>query len=228
MIAQEQQLLRQLIERYNRLERRVNVLDTQEGGGGAVDSVNGATGVVVLDTDDIAEGATNKYLTQERVEDYVAAQFTGNTGLIDATYNDTTGAITLTLDVSAADKMLYSTAADTWAEATLTSFARTLLWRHLQRPCDTLIHVAVVKRPIVQRLCHGIHDQLLTWRRLEVRSNRTRPLVIHRVTRRPCRKLVAAVMAWLLGILGRLRGGRHGGGQLAPHIHMQVLPLGAR
>ena len=91
-----------------------------------VDSVNGQTGTVVLDTDDIAEGS-NLYLTQERVEDYVAAQFTGNAGIIDATYDDGTGAITLTLDVSAADKILYSTAADTWAETALTSFARTLL-----------------------------------------------------------------------------------------------------
>lgn len=33
------------------------------GGGGAVDSVNGQTGVVVLDTDDVAEGTTNKYYT---------------------------------------------------------------------------------------------------------------------------------------------------------------------
>jgi hypothetical protein len=34
------------------------------GGGGAVDSVNGAVGVVVLDTDDISDsGATNKYVT---------------------------------------------------------------------------------------------------------------------------------------------------------------------
>lgn len=31
------------------------------GGGGAVDSVNGQTGVVVLDTDDIADTATNRY-----------------------------------------------------------------------------------------------------------------------------------------------------------------------
>ena len=32
-----------------------------------VDSVNGATGVVVLDTDDIAEGATNEYLLADSV-----------------------------------------------------------------------------------------------------------------------------------------------------------------
>jgi len=35
--------------------------------GGAVDSVNGATGIVVLDTDDIGEGATNLYYTDVRV-----------------------------------------------------------------------------------------------------------------------------------------------------------------
>ena len=33
----------------------------------AVDSVNGATGVVVLDSDDIAEGATNEYLLADSV-----------------------------------------------------------------------------------------------------------------------------------------------------------------
>lgn len=51
------------------------------GGGGAVDSVNGQTGVVVLDTDDVSEGATNKY----------NATHTG----------DVTGATTLTLDKTA-------------------------------------------------------------------------------------------------------------------------------
>jgi len=37
-----------------------------EVGGGAVDSVNGQTGVVVLDSDDISEGATNLYFTDTR------------------------------------------------------------------------------------------------------------------------------------------------------------------
>jgi len=37
-------------------------------GGGAVDSVNGQTGVVVLDTDNITEGATNLYYTDTRVD----------------------------------------------------------------------------------------------------------------------------------------------------------------
>jgi hypothetical protein len=40
---------------------------TGGGGGGAVDSVNGQTGIVVLDTDDIGEGATNLYYTEARV-----------------------------------------------------------------------------------------------------------------------------------------------------------------
>lgn len=37
------------------------------GGGGAVDSVNGEIGTVVLDTDDISEGTTNLYYTEARV-----------------------------------------------------------------------------------------------------------------------------------------------------------------
>jgi hypothetical protein len=37
------------------------------GGAGAVDSVNGQTGAVVLDSDDIAEGATNLYATATNV-----------------------------------------------------------------------------------------------------------------------------------------------------------------
>lgn len=77
-------------------------------------------------TEDGVEAVAGSY-TQEEIEDFVGAMFAGNTGLIDAVYDDGAGTITLTLDVSAADKMLYSTAADTWAEATITSFARTLL-----------------------------------------------------------------------------------------------------
>lgn len=69
-----------------------------------------------------ADIANNEY-----IQDLVAAQFTGNVGVIDATYDDGTGAITLTLDVSAADRILYSTGADAWAETALTAYARTLL-----------------------------------------------------------------------------------------------------
>ena len=41
------------------------------GGGGAVDSVNGQTGTVVLDTDDISEGLTHLYHTEGRVRSAV-------------------------------------------------------------------------------------------------------------------------------------------------------------
>jgi hypothetical protein len=42
--------------------------------GGAVESVNGATGVVVLDTDDINEGGSNLYYTDTRVQTYLTAE----------------------------------------------------------------------------------------------------------------------------------------------------------
>jgi hypothetical protein len=82
------------------------------GGGGAVDSVNGQTGVVVLDTDDISEGSTNLYYTDTRVGTYLSAnlnfseapitQITGNTNLTDAHANRfleciNGGAITLSI-----------------------------------------------------------------------------------------------------------------------------------
>jgi hypothetical protein len=49
-----------------------------------VDSVNGATGVVVLDTDDIAEGAANLYYTNARADGRIAAA--DLTDLADVTY----------------------------------------------------------------------------------------------------------------------------------------------
>jgi hypothetical protein len=53
------------------------------GGGGAVDSVNGQTGVVVLDTDDIPEGATNLYYTEARVEAHVFTNLQATNATID-------------------------------------------------------------------------------------------------------------------------------------------------
>lgn len=47
---------------------------TISGGGGAVESVNGQTGVVVLDTDDISQGTTNLYYTDVRVQTYLTSQ----------------------------------------------------------------------------------------------------------------------------------------------------------
>jgi len=43
------------------------------GGGGSVLSVNGQTGDVVLDTDDVDEGLANLYFTEERAQDATAA-----------------------------------------------------------------------------------------------------------------------------------------------------------
>jgi hypothetical protein len=45
-----------------------------------VTSVNGATGAVVLDTDDLSEG-TNKFFTDERVDDRVGSLLTAGTGI---------------------------------------------------------------------------------------------------------------------------------------------------
>jgi len=48
------------------------------GGGGAVSSVNAKTGVVVLNTDDVAEGSTNLYYTATRWDTRLAAKTTDN------------------------------------------------------------------------------------------------------------------------------------------------------
>ena len=59
-----------------------------------VTSVNTQTGAVVLDSDDIAEGSTNLYHTQERVEDIVGGMVTGNTETgITVTYQDADGTL---------------------------------------------------------------------------------------------------------------------------------------
>jgi hypothetical protein len=89
-----------------------------------VTSVNTQTGAVVLDTDDISEGAsnlyytaarfnsafaakstsdlsegTNLYLTQERVEDFVGGMVSGNTETgIAVTYDDTNGKLNFVID----------------------------------------------------------------------------------------------------------------------------------
>lgn len=52
-------------------------------------SVNSQTGAVVLDTDDVAEGVTNLYYTDERASDLVGTMVTGNTETgITVTYQD--------------------------------------------------------------------------------------------------------------------------------------------
>lgn len=66
------------------------------GIGGAVDSVNGQTGIVVLDTDDIAEGVVNQYHTDARVSANTdVATNTTHRGLADNPHGVTSGQIGL-------------------------------------------------------------------------------------------------------------------------------------
>ena len=51
-----------------------------------------------VDTDDLAEGTTNLYFTNERVDDRVGALVVGGSGVI-ATYNDGAGSLTLDFDI---------------------------------------------------------------------------------------------------------------------------------
>lgn len=59
----------------------------------AVASVNGQTGIVSLDSDDISEGATNLYYTDERAQDAVGT-ILADSSSIDFTYTDGTPEIT--------------------------------------------------------------------------------------------------------------------------------------
>lgn len=54
---------------------------------GPVDSVNGQTGEVELDTDDVSEGSTNLYYTDERVEEVVDKGYVDGLGVDAATLN---------------------------------------------------------------------------------------------------------------------------------------------
>jgi hypothetical protein len=61
-------------------------IDATGVGGGAVDSVNGETGVVVLDTDDIDEGGSNLYFTNGRASAAAPVQTVdGQTGTVSLT-----------------------------------------------------------------------------------------------------------------------------------------------
>lgn len=62
------------------------------GGSGAVDSVNGQTGVVVLDTGDISESG-NLYFTDERAQDAIGTILV-DSNTLDFTYSDATPSIT--------------------------------------------------------------------------------------------------------------------------------------
>lgn len=83
---------------YNDPSNTLTIAATGGGGGGAVDSVNGQTGVVVLDSDDISEGSTNLYFSTERAQDAVGAALLNGNG-IDLTYDDAGNTITADLDL---------------------------------------------------------------------------------------------------------------------------------
>ena len=68
----------------------------------AVTSVNGATGNVVLDTDDIDEGATNLYYTDARA-------YAANSGGTGVTYNSSTGEISIGQSVGILDDVEFNT-----------------------------------------------------------------------------------------------------------------------
>ncbi len=78
-------------------------LSASGGGGGVVDSVNGQTGIVVLDTDDITEGLTNLYYTDERAQDAIGTILT-DTSEIDFTYNDAAPTISAALVAGSIDE----------------------------------------------------------------------------------------------------------------------------
>jgi hypothetical protein len=69
------------------------VAELQAAIGGAVISVNGLVGTVVLDTDDIAELATptNRYFTEARARAAISLTTTGNSGA--STYSNSTGVL---------------------------------------------------------------------------------------------------------------------------------------
>lgn len=101
------------------------------GGGGAVDSVNGLTGVVVLDAGDVGADPAGTGATQaasavsthvgladphtqyqlesaltEDVQDIVGAMVLPTTGLVNATYSDVGGTITLAIDTAILDERI--------------------------------------------------------------------------------------------------------------------------
>lgn len=82
-------------------------------GGGDVTSVNGQTGVVVLDTDDVSEGTTNLYHTSARVDARIAAKIADTTlvSTINGESGDATGDVSLsTTEIPEGSNLYYTDA----------------------------------------------------------------------------------------------------------------------
>ena len=67
-----------LVEDDDLVVLNVNPANVTATGTGNIDSVNGQTGVVVLDTDDISEGTTNLYYTGARFDTSLAGKTTSD------------------------------------------------------------------------------------------------------------------------------------------------------
>ncbi len=79
----------------------LNITPASVGAAG-VQSVNGASGIVVLDTDDIGEGSTNLYYTDSRA-------YGANSGGTGVTYNTGTGEISIGQDVATTADVTFNT-----------------------------------------------------------------------------------------------------------------------
>jgi phosphopantothenate synthetase len=73
-------------------------LNIGAGTGITVNADDIAVNMTAFDTDNLSEGSSNLYFTDERVDDRVGALIVGGTG-ITATYNDSAGTLTLTSEV---------------------------------------------------------------------------------------------------------------------------------
>lgn len=95
---------------------------------GDVDSVNGQTGTVVLDTDDISEGSTNEYYTEAKVS--ANTSVAANTAKVtNATHTgDVTGSTTLTIANDVVDHDELAPRYTTTAASVTTSGATTIDW----------------------------------------------------------------------------------------------------
>ena len=78
-------------------------------------------GSVTLDTDDIGEGSTNLYFTNTRADDRITAATGVSVQAYDAGLTSIAGLTT------AADKIIYTTASDTYAVTDFTAFGRSLI-----------------------------------------------------------------------------------------------------